>query len=163
MPMRHDFSENLMSLQSHILLEEAKHPSASGDFTWIVSAISLAAKSIANHVRRARLSGAIGKFGDTNVQGEEQQKLDVIADEVMFRHLGKQPGVAALASEESEGAVAGSAGSASERRYAVMFDPLDGSSNIDVCGGIGTIFSIVRHEPDAAKPEDSLLQPGVRQ
>ena len=102
MPMRHDFSENLMSLQSHILLEEAKHPSASGDFTWIVSAISLAAKSISNHVRRARLSGAIGKFGDTNVQGEEQQKLDVIANEALMRCLGTRASVAVLASEEDD-------------------------------------------------------------
>ena len=88
MPNSNDLSENLMSLQSHILLEEAKFPTASGDFTWIISAISLAAKSIANQVRRARLSGAIGRIGETNVQGEEQQKLDVIANKAIIRVLG---------------------------------------------------------------------------
>jgi len=144
MPMRHDFSENLMSLQSHILLEEAKHPSASGDFTWIISAISLAAKSIANHVRRARLSGAIGKFGDTNIQGEEQQKLDVIANEAIMRCLGTRASVAVLASEEDDEPTILRKGS-DGGKYCVLFDPLDGCSNLDI--GVGDRHDLLDPPP----------------
>ena len=168
MPIRHDFSENLMSLQSHILLEETKHPSASGDFTWIVSAISLAAKSIANHVRRARLSGAIGNFGDVNVQGEEQQKLDVIANEALMRCLGTRASVAVLASEEDDEPTILRRGN-DGGKYCVLFDPLDGSSNIDVnvsvgTGvGVGTIFSILRNDPNIPDAQETVCQPGTQQ
>jgi len=162
MPMRHDFSENLMSLQSHILLEEAKHPSASGDFTWIISAISLAAKSIANQVRRARLSGAIGKFGDTNIQGEEQQKLDVIANEAIMRCLGTRASVAVLASEEDDEPTILRKGS-DGGKYCVLFDPLDGSSNLDTGVGVGTIFSILRNDPAIPDAQATVCQQGVHQ
>jgi fructose-1,6-bisphosphatase I len=162
MTTRHDFSENLMSLQSHILLEEAKHPSASGDFTWIVSAISLAAKSIANHVRRARLSGSIGQFGETNVQGEEQQKLDVIANEAIMRCLGTRASVAVLASEEDDEPTILRKGSEGGK-YCVLFDPLDGSSNLDTGVGVGTIFSILRNDPNIPDAQTTVCQPGSKQ
>jgi fructose-1,6-bisphosphatase I len=162
MPIRHDFSENLMSLQSHILLEETKHPSASGDFTWIVSAISLAAKSIANHVRRARLSGAIGNFGDVNVQGEEQQKLDVIANEALMRCLGTRASVAVLASEEDDEPTILRRGN-DGGKYCVLFDPLDGSSNLDTGVGVGTIFSILRNDPNIPDAQETVCQPGAQQ
>lgn len=163
-PMSHhdDFSENLMSLQSHILLEESKHPSASGDFTWIISAISLAAKSIANHVRRARLSGAIGKFGETNVQGEEQQKLDVIANNALMRCLGTRASVAVLASEEDDEPTILRRGNEGGK-YCVLFDPLDGSSNLDTGVGVGTIFSILRNDPTIRDAQETVCQPGTHQ
>src|SRR5688572_18003073 len=95
--------DNLRSLQSHILAEESKHPSASGDFSWILSAISLAGKTIANKVRRAGLEDVLGAHGDSaNVHGEQQQKLDVIANEILLRCLGNRPSVAVVASEEDE-------------------------------------------------------------
>ncbi len=162
MPKRYDLSENLMSLQSYILLEEDKHPSASGDFTWIVSAISLAAKSIANHVRRARLSGAIGKFGDTNVQGEEQQKLDVIANEALMRCLGTRASIAVIASEEDDEPTILRRGSEGGK-YCVLFDPLDGSSNLDTGVGVGTIFSILRNDPAISDAQETVCQPGAAQ
>ena len=81
-------TDNLMSLQSHVLSEEAKHPQAAGDFSWILSAISLAAKTIANKVRRARLDNILGTLGTENIQGETQLKLDVIANEIIMRCLG---------------------------------------------------------------------------
>ncbi|MEY3143213.1 MAG: hypothetical protein RLY21_1706 [Planctomycetota bacterium] len=162
MPNSNDLSENLMSLQSHILLEEAKFPTASGDFTWIISAISLAAKSIANQVRRARLSGAIGKIGETNVQGEEQQKLDVIANKAIIRCLGTRASVAVLASEEHDEPTILRRGNEGGK-YCVMFDPLDGSSNLDTGVGVGTIFSILRNDPHIHDAQETVCQPGTRQ
>lgn len=162
MPNSNDFSENLMSLQSHILLEEAKFPTASGDFTWIISAISLAAKSIANQVRRARLSGAIGKIGETNVQGEEQQKLDVIANKAIIRCLGTRASVAVLASEEHDEPTILRRGNEGGK-YCVMFDPLDGSSNLDTGVGVGTIFSILRNDPHIHDAQETVCQPGTQQ
>jgi fructose-1,6-bisphosphatase I len=162
MPNSHDLSENLMSLQSHILLEEAKFPTASGDSTWIISAISLAAKSIANHVRRARLSGAIGKIGETNVQGEEQQKLDIIANRAIIRCLGTRASVAVLASEEHDEPTILRRGNEGGK-YCVMFDPLDGSSNLDTGVGVGTIFSILRNDPHIHDAQGTVCQPGTHQ
>lgn len=149
---------DIVTLQSHALARCAD----GGILASILAAIALATKIIANKVRRAQLDDALGSAGAENVQGEEQQKLDVIANEVMFCTLGKEPGIVALASEENDAPVITAASTGGGTRYCVLFDPLDGSSNIDVCGGIGTIFSIVRHEP-GGKPGESLLQPGVRQ
>src|ERR1035441_9572712 len=143
----------IMTLQSHILSEQAQHPHAGGTFSWILSALSISAKIIADKVRRARLENVLGSVGSENVQGEVQQKLDVLANEVLLRTLGGREGVAIVASEENEGAPP----------YCVLFDPLDGSSNLDVCGGVGTIFSILAHDGRAQRAEDSLLQAGARQ
>ena len=94
---RLEVRDNLRSLQSHILAEESKHPGASGDLSWILSAISLAGKTIANKVRRAGLEDVLGEHGDnSNVHGERQQKLDVIANEVLLRCLGNRPSVAVV-------------------------------------------------------------------
>jgi fructose-1,6-bisphosphatase I len=154
--------DNLVTLQSHILAEEARHPGASGTFSWILSALSISAKMIAAKIRRARLADVLGAAGTDNVQGEQQQKLDVIANEILLRCLGGRSGVAVLASEENDEPIVVRPGDGGERPYCVLFDPLDGSSNLDVCGGVGTIFSILRHD-GAATPGSSLLQPGSRQ
>lgn len=143
--------DNLMSLQSHILAEERHHPSATGDFSWILSGISLATKSIASKVRRARIEDVIGEaaggpFGENdgiNVQGEQQLKLDIIANEVIKACLGSRANIAALVSEEDQEPTILRTRKEGGR-YAVFFDPLDGSSNIDVSVGVGTIFCIVR-------------------
>jgi fructose-1,6-bisphosphatase I len=151
------------TLQGHILAQQEHSPEASGTFSWILSALSISAKIIAAHVRRARLDDVLGTLGQENVQGEQQQKLDVIANEILLRTLGGREGVAIVASEENEEPVILRTDPRGEQRYCVLFDPLDGSSNLDVCGGVGTIFSILRHDRRAAKPEDSVLQPGARQ
>jgi fructose-1,6-bisphosphatase I len=153
---------NITSLQSHILDEESRHPSASGDFTWILSALSLAAKAIAAQVRCARIEDVIGEHGGSNVHGETQQKLDVIANDILMTCLGNRRTVAVVASEEDEEPTILRRG-ADGGKYCVVFDPLDGSSNLDVCGGVGTIFSILRQDRRSARAEDSLLQPGSKQ
>jgi fructose-1,6-bisphosphatase I len=153
----------LVTIQSHILAQQARHPEATGDLSWVLSAISISAKMIASQVRRARLEDVLGSVGAQNVQGETQQKLDVIANDILMRNLGGRQGVAIVASEENEQPVILRDEGGSETRYCVMFDPLDGSSNLDIAGGVGTIFSILRKDRRSSQIEHSLLQPGVRQ
>ncbi|MEO8465533.1 MAG: class 1 fructose-bisphosphatase [Gammaproteobacteria bacterium] len=159
-PTRHS---RFVTLQGHILEQQAHYPEASGTFSWILSALSISAKMIAAHVRRARLDDVLGSAGSENVQGEQQQKLDVIANEILLRTLSGRDGVAIVASEENEEPVILRTALGGEQKYCVLFDPLDGSSNLDVCGGVGTIFSILRQDRRSTRPEDSLLQPGARQ
>lgn len=154
---------DIVTLQGHILAQQSRHPEATGTLSWILSALSISAKMIAAQVRRARLSDVLGAVGTGNVQGEQQQKLDVIANEILLRTLGGREGVAIVASEENEEPVILRSAAEGERKYCVLFDPLDGSSNLDVCGSVGTIFSILRHDRRASRAEDSLLQPGRQQ
>jgi fructose-1,6-bisphosphatase I len=156
-------TDNLTTVQSHILAEERKHPGATGTFSWILSALSLSAKVIAAKIRRARIQDVLGALDSENVQGETQQKLDVIANETLLRCLGSRAGVAIVASEENEEPLIIQRQLEGARPYVVLFDPLDGSSNLDVCGGVGTIFSILRHDRRSGKPEDSCLQAGKSQ
>jgi len=158
-----NLTKDIVTLQGHILAHQAGFPESTGTLSWILSAMSLSAKLIANHVRRARLDDVLGSVGTENVQGEQQQKLDVIANEILLRALGGREGVAIVASEENEEPVIIRDEKQGERRYCVLFDPLDGSSNLDVCGGVGTIFSILRQDRRAAETADSLLQPGSQQ
>ena len=151
----------ITTLQAHILEEQSRFPNATGTFSWILSALSISAKIIADKVRRARLENVLGSAGAENVQGEVQQKLDVLANDVLLATLGGREGVAIVASEENEEPVILREDQHGVRRYCVLFDPLDGSSNLDVCGGVGTIFSILTH--DGARGRDSLLQAGQRQ
>ncbi|MCC7546617.1 MAG: class 1 fructose-bisphosphatase [Burkholderiales bacterium] len=153
----------IITLQSHILEQEARFVEATGALSWILSAMSISTKMIAARVRRARLEDVLGVAGAENVQGEEQQKLDVIANEILLRTLGGREGVAIVASEENEEPVILRDDPDGERRYCVLFDPLDGSSNLDVCGGVGTIFSILRHDRRARDAHGSLLQKGSQQ
>jgi fructose-1,6-bisphosphatase I len=154
--------QNLTSLQSHILQEEGRYPGSSGDFTWILSALSLAAKSIAAKVRVARIEDVLGDHGEANVHGESQQKLDVIANDILVTCLGNRPSVAVVASEEDEEPTILRRGSEGGK-YCVVFDPLDGSSNLDVCVSVGTIFSILRNDPTIPGVVETLCQPGTAQ
>ena len=157
--------DNLTTLQSHILSGQARHPDATGTFSWILSALSLSAKVISAKIRRARIDDVLGGIGSTNVQGEKQQKLDVIANETLMRCLGNREGVAIVASEENEQPliIQRQRQRGKEGSYIVLFDPLDGSSNLDNCGGVGTIFSILRHDSLADTVDESVLQKGTRQ
>lgn len=154
---------DLLTLQGQILAQQARHPEATGTLSWILSALSVSAKIIASQVRRARLEDVLGAVGTSNVQGEQQQKLDVIANEVLLRTLGQREGVAIIASEENEEPTILRTEKDGKSRYCVLFDPLDGSSNLDVSGAVGTIFSILRYDRRATHAEDSLLQPGIKQ
>jgi fructose-1,6-bisphosphatase I len=159
-------SLQLLTVQQHILEEQRRrYPDASGEFSWLLSGITLATKIVAAQVRRAGLAGILGVTRETNIQGETVQKLDVIANQTLLQFLGNRGNVAIMASEENEDPVI------VERdrkmgKYVVVFDPLDGSSNIDVNVSVGTIFSILRREQDPTGKRDVLadvLQPGYRQ
>ncbi len=153
-------SPNLTTVESHILEMQRLHPSASGDFTSLLNDIALAAKIIAREVRKAGLVDILGVTGEVNVQGESVQKLDEFAHRTLLRCLGTRGQTCILASEEDPEPLfrAPSEGSG---RYVVLFDPLDGSSNIDANVSVGTIFSIYRRlsTRDRVCGAD-LLQPG---
>lgn len=155
----------IVTVQQHILHQQKlHHPDASGSFSWLLSGITLATKMIAAKVRRAGLLDVIGATESVNVQGETQQKLDVYANQALIHCLGVRDNVAVLASEENDEPVSLNR-KPGDGKYIVIFDPLDGSSNIDVNVSVGTIFSILQR--DDAKPAqeslDLILQPGYRQ
>ena len=147
---------------THYLLQEQRRLGRSGAFTALVSDIITAVKMISHEVNRGAMAGNHGVAGSENIQGEEQKKLDVLANDI-FLHMNSLGGsYAAMASEEMDEvqAVHGSA----DGRYLLLFDPLDGSSNIDVNISVGTIFSILRlPEGVAADTTAAFMQPGVKQ
>jgi fructose-1,6-bisphosphatase I len=153
-----------MTVEHHILKQQkSRFPDASGEFSWLLSGITLATKLIAAVVRRAGLSDQMGAAGSINVQGEQQQKLDVFANQALLNCLEYRSTVAALASEENEEPVV-VLDNAESGRYVVIFDPLDGSSNIDLNISVGTIFAVFRHEPGGGKGAAAdVLQPGAQQ
>jgi fructose-1,6-bisphosphatase I len=156
----------LVTMEQHILMEQRRHhPQATGEFSWLLSGINLATKAIAAHVRSAGLVGVLGSEGRTNVQGETVQKLDVVANQALSYCLGSRGNVAVMASEENEEPIVVPR-DREEGRYVVVFDPLDGSSNIDVNVSVGTIFSVLQREPDPECKRDPLvdvLQRGRKQ
>ncbi len=158
------YCEPIVTVQQHILHEQARFPGASGQFSSILSGITLATKLIQAKVRRAGLSDIVGSHGEVNVQGEVQQKLDVYANEVLAHCLSVREIIGVLASEENETPLLVHGGS-EDATYAVVFDPLDGSSNIDVNVSVGTTFSILRRPAGVGldEPESWVLQPGCRQ
>ena len=134
----------ITTIQQHVLhQQEELFPEARGVFSALISGISLATKAIQAQVRRAGLGDQLGAVGETNVQGEEQQKLDVYANQSPAALPGRarKAAVSVLVSEENEEPVTFDR-ALNTGRYIVVFDPLDGSSNIDVNVPVGTIFSI---------------------
>ncbi|QGJ71463.1 Fructose-bisphosphatase class I [Planctomycetales bacterium 10988] len=163
-----DFLDHpILTVQQHILREQQKFPGSSGEFSFLLSGITLAAKMIAAQVQRAGLTDILGTHGDINVQGEVQQKLDVYANKVLLHCLRIRESVAVLASEENEQPLTVHNGSPNAR-YVVVFDPLDGSSNIDVAVSVGTTFCILRRDPSSDQTSDEeeslrdVLQPGTK-
>ena len=153
----------VITFQQHIVQGQA-NLSGSPELQWLLSGIVLATKLIQAQVRRAALVDILGSHGETNVQGEVQQKLDVYANETLINCLKIRDSIGIIASEENELPIIVEHSSANAQ-YAVIFDPLDGSSNIDVAVTIGTTFSIFRR-PENADPNDPLqwiLQPGRNQ
>jgi fructose-1,6-bisphosphatase I len=124
--------------------------------------LPLAAKAIAYKVRLARIEDVLGDIGADNVHGESQQKLDVIANEILMTCLGNRPSLAVVASEEDDQPTL-LRRSDQGGKYCVIFDPLDGSSNLDVSVGVGTIFSILRNDPTIPGAAETLCQPGSKQ
>lgn len=144
-----DGSQLGINLETFILEGMFGVPGASGNFTSLLNQITLAAKVITSRVRRAGLADALGYTGETNVQGENVEKLDIIANETLINSLRRRGHCAALASEEMEEPVFFPESTGS---YLVMADPLDGSSNIDVDISIGTIFGILRIDRSKGPP-----------
>ncbi len=154
---------DFVTVQQHIVEQQrVNNPDASGEFSWLLSAITLATKSIASAVRRAGLVDIFGSAGETNIQGETVQRLDIIANNILKKTLGYRQSVGIIASEEDdEPRVLQEV--ASTGKYIVMFDPLDGSSNIDTNVPIGTIFTVFANPPEIEDTETSVLQPGSQQ
>ena len=155
----------IVTLSEFIIERQSEFPHATGELTRILSAIELASKVVSREVNKAGLAEDIlGAFGAENVQGEQQQKLDVLANDLFMNALRAQGEVAGVASEEDEHFVAFDDERSRKGKYVVTMDPLDGSSNIDVNVSIGTIFSIYRRKStgDSLTLED-FLQPGTAQ
>jgi len=154
---------HVVTISRFLVDQQRFHPHATGAFTSLLHDIALAAKLISREVTKAGLVDLLGATDEENVHGERVQKLDVFANQVLIKALDHTGLVACMASEESNGLIpipdkfpAGD--------YVVIFDPLDGSSNIDVNVSIGTIFSILRKctKGERGTMEDC-LQPGLRQ
>ncbi|HSN20032.1 MAG TPA: class 1 fructose-bisphosphatase [Usitatibacter sp.] len=151
-----------MTLTQFLIEERRRYPGATGELNGLILSVALACKSVATQVAQGALAGALGPAGSTNAQGEAQQRLDVIANEA-FLHTAEWGGhAAAMASEEMERPHCPA--QAEGARYLLVFDPLDGSSNIDVNVAVGSIFSILRL-PAEGRPcdEAAFLQPGTQQ
>ncbi len=150
------------TLERHLATHKPRHTSEGGDLAGVLRAIAEAGKAIARMVRRARLDDVLGDVGTENVHGEKQQKLDVLSNDVLTQRLREHPDVAVISSEEldeplvirtrSQGGV-----------YSVAFDPLDGSSNVDVAVSVGTIFSVLPNRETDGRTARAPLQPGSRQ
>ena len=156
-------NSRVTTIERWILDQEDKYPEATGELSNLLYDIALAAKIIAASIRRAGLVNILGSAGNTNVQGEEQQKLDVFANETMTNALNHTGRVCVMASEEDE-MIIPVPDQYPPGKYAVLYDPLDGSSNIDVNGAVGTIFSVYRRVSSEGKGSlADVLQPGCKQ
>jgi fructose-1,6-bisphosphatase I len=155
-------SRKLITLDEFTIQQTRTFPNATGELSALLRDISLACKLINKQVNKAGLVDIIGKFGATNVQGEEQMKLDIYSDEMLINVLRNSNDCAGIASEENDEFIAFDDEYSVNSKYVVLFDPLDGSSNIDVNASIGTIFSIYRRVSPLGQPctEQDFLQPG---
>ena len=147
----------LVTIDQHILTMQRLHPEATGEFTNLLYDIGLAAKVIDREVNRAGLVDILGLTGQENVQGEQVKKLDVFANEAIIKMNAETGRVCVMASEEVEEVIPADASG----NYVLIFDPLDGSSNIDYNVSIGTIFSIYRRRSTSGAGDlNDCLQPG---
>lgn len=156
----------ITTLNEFILERQTDFPFATGELSRILSDIAFASKIVSRDVRQAGLVDHIlGAQGGQNIQGEEQQKLDVVADLAFIKAFENGGEVCGIASEENDEFVAFSSETAKNGHYVVLFDPLDGSSNIDVNVSIGTIFSVYRRTSKVGDlaTENDMLQPGSAQ
>lgn len=139
---------------------------SSGELSKLINAIRLAAKVVNHEVNKAGLVDILGAAGETNIQGEDQQKLDVMANEIFIQTLSNREIVCGIASEEEDDYITINSNDENhQNKYVVLIDPLDGSSNIDVNVSVGTIFSIYRRVTPIGTPVqlEDFLQPGKNQ
>jgi fructose-1,6-bisphosphatase I len=158
--------KNNQTLGEFIIENQKEFQYSSGELSRIFNSIRLAAKVVSYKVNKAGLVDIIGAVGEKNIQGEDQQKLDVYANEIFIQTLINREIVCGIASEENDDfiTVQGSDNSNSSK-YVVLMDPLDGSSNIDVNVSVGTIFSVYRRITPVGTPVtlEDFLQPGINQ
>jgi fructose-1,6-bisphosphatase I/sedoheptulose-1,7-bisphosphatase len=153
-----------ITLAQYLIDERRRFPDASGSFNSVIHAIALACKMLSRKVASGALGEVHGAAGATNVQGESQQKLDVLANDTFIHCLQWDGHVKAMLSEEMEELWLPPAGDEAQGDYLIAFDPLDGSSNIDVNVSVGSIFSVLRAPAGRSKiGVDDFLQPGTRQ
>ncbi|MCR5861391.1 class 1 fructose-bisphosphatase [Flavobacterium sp. J372] len=158
--------ERNKTLGEFIIEKQEDFKYSSGELSRLINSIRLAAKVVNYKVNKAGLVDIIGAYGEQNIQGEDQQKLDVYANEIFMQTLINREIVCGIASEESDDfiTVQGQDG-CHNNKYVVLIDPLDGSSNIDVNVSVGTIFSVFRRVTPVGTPvtTEDFLQPGVNQ
>ncbi len=148
---------------TQFLIEQQRAGRTSADLRLLIEVVARAVKAISVNVSKGALAGVLGEAGTDNVQGEAQKKLDVIANEILLQANEWGGHLAAMASEEVE-EVHQIPFDYPKGGYLLLFDPLDGSSNIDVNISVGTIFSVLRSPAAGAEPsEQSFLQPGREQ
>lgn len=153
----------IVTIERHIIEGERAHPGATGDFSSLLRDLTLAFKVIWREVSKAGLVNIIGLAGRKNVHGEEVKKLDVFADEVIYKAMDHGGHLCVMASEENEDVLQIPDGYPTGK-YVLLYDPLDGSSNIDALVTIGTIFSIYRRVTQGGKGTmQDCLQPGYKQ
>jgi fructose-1,6-bisphosphatase I len=157
------FEALMTTVERHFLEHKGNNPHATEEFGWLLSGITLATKIIAAYVQRAGLLEVIGATGRINVQGEEVQKLDEFANDTLVRCLGYRGNIGILVSEEDEEPHV--IQEAESGKYIILFDPLDGSSNINANVSIGTIFSILQRDVRLRGKDvmAHILQPGCKQ
>jgi len=154
---------SVVTIDRFIVEHERLYPNATGRLSGILYDLALASKMIANKVRLAGLADILGAQGTDNVQGEAQQKLDVIANDIIIKALDHGGRLCAMASEE-EPDIIRIPEKFRRGKYLLLFDPLDGSSNIDVNVPVGTIFSVLQKVTDGEDGcLEDLLQAGARQ
>ena len=154
------------TLGEFIINKQNEFKYSSGELTRLINSIRLAGKIVNHEVNKAGLVDILGTAGEENIQGEDQQKLDVYANEVFIKNLVNREIVCGIASEEEDDFISIQGNNnKNENKYVVLMDPLDGSSNIDVNVSVGTIFSIYRRITPVGTPVtiEDFLQPGKNQ
>ena len=157
--------QKVTTLNQFIIEQQAAFPNATGDFSRLLHHVGIAAKKVNREVNKAGLVDILGQAGTENVQGEDQQKLDVYADMTFINELRASGECCAVLSEENQDIIVFKDGMCRNAKYIFCMDPLDGSSNIDVNVSIGTIFSVYRRKsaPGEEVGQQDFLQKGVEQ
>ena len=158
-------SRKIITLEQFIIESEAAYPLATGEFSQLLRDIALAAKLVNREVNKAGLVDILGLTGETNVQGEKVQKLDIFANDHFIHALMVGGQVCVIGSEENEDVIPVETMQSKNARYVVLMDPLDGSSNIDVNVSVGTIFSVYERTSPLGNPGtlEDCMQKGVKQ
>ncbi|MDX2134381.1 MAG: class 1 fructose-bisphosphatase [Saprospiraceae bacterium] len=165
LPQFNTIGTRIVTLDEFIIRQEKDFDYATGELTGLLRDIGVAAKIVNREVNKAGLVNIVGLADNQNASGDAQQKLDVYANDKLIECLQNSGECCAIASEENEDIIQIPSRSSKKSHYVVMFDPLDGSSNIDVNVSVGTIFAIYRRQSDPGSPAtmDDFLQPGTKQ